>query len=163
MFHLKMPFCQTTKLGGPRSTPLSIITWTIPPSYYTHPPLLPTHCPTEMRHWQIFIRRPIPARACCSALFYFTDQALSQDEGFVCASLCSSPPLTSNWYICGCDNPFAPERVLLGMITTWGPCLNDNAAWSGSAADGCARGRWQKAESWNFKTTLRQVEAEGTK
>lgn len=22
----------------------------------------------------------------------------------------------SNWYICGCDNPLAPKRVLLGMI-----------------------------------------------
>lgn len=116
MFHLKMPFCQTTKLGGPRSDPLSIITWSIPPSYYTRPPLLPSLCLTEMRHWQIFIRRPIPARARRSPLFYFTDQALSQDEGFVCASLFSSPPLMSNWYICGCDSSLARKRVLLGMI-----------------------------------------------
>lgn len=71
------------KTWGPCSTPPSTITLVFSP--FLHTSLLPTLCPIEMRHWQIFIRSLIPARARRLPLFYFTDQALSQDEGFVCA------------------------------------------------------------------------------
>lgn len=115
VFHLQMLVChcpagaflQLWKTLGPRSA-LQLLQ----PLLY--PSLLPTLCPVEMRHWQIFISTPIPARARRSPLFYFTDQALSQDEGFVCASLCSSAILMQNWCTCGPDNPFPLYKCCCG-------------------------------------------------
>lgn len=103
----------------PHSVPLSKIVWTLSPCLCTAFP-----ASNPQYHWNAVLTdlylEPHPCSGSPFALFYFTEQALNQDEGFVCALPAPNANLVYLWLW----QSFFTLRMLVGMITTlvcaWG-------------------------------------------
>lgn len=86
----------------------------------------------------------------------------------VYTSFCSSAVLMRNWCCCGPDGPFSSSFFLHSTNVpvddnNMGLRLRDNTVWSGSAADGCACGRYKQRECQNNPQTSKESRSKGEK
>lgn len=73
-----------------------------------------------------------------------------------------------NWCCCGPDGPFSSSFFLHSTNVpvddnNMGLRLRDNTVWSGSAADGCACGRYKQRECQNNPQTSKESRSKGEK
>lgn len=72
-----------------------------------------------------------------------------------------------NWCCCGPDGPFSsffPHSTNVPVDdNNMGLRLRDNTVWSGSAADGCACGRYKQRECQNNPQTSKERRSKGEK